>query len=128
MSENGQKNRKDTVSADRVTLREAAVTARVAGETVRRAVRSGALAATRGPRNRYEIDPADLRAWMVARLDADDAVARVVATAPALTPAQRAKLAEVLGGVSTDPIAGRDAQAARQLRADARDGIVGGAA
>lgn len=123
MSATGQK--KDAVH-DRVTLREAAATARVSEQTVRKAVLSGELAATRGPRRRWEIDPVDLRAWMVSRLDTDDAVARVVATVPSLTPAQRSRLAEVLGGVLMDLIADRDEQAARQLRADSRDGIVSG--
>lgn len=88
----------------RLTLQEAARDSRIGYSTLRKRVAEGLLPAERVGR-RVFIRPEHLAALSSPPVGrptleraVDDAVARVVAAAPRLTPDQRERLASILGG------------------------------
>lgn len=88
----------------RLTLQEAAQLRRIGHSTLRRKIADGSLRAERIGRRIY-VHPNDLDALaqpVVGRPTQEDAlesaVARIVAAAPRLTPAQLERLAVILGG------------------------------
>ncbi|WCD91453.1 helix-turn-helix domain-containing protein [Microbacterium sp. nov. GSS16] len=91
-------------NSSRLTLQEAARRRSIGQSTLRRKIADGILPAERIGRRIY-ISPGDLDALAqpivgrpTAERSIDAAVARVVAEAPRLTPAQLERLAVILGG------------------------------
>ena len=82
-----------------LTLRQAADTAGMSPVTIRRHLRDGDLPSVRDARGHYRVDPDDLALWVAGR-SIDEAIAQVVAAAPALSDAQRSRLAGILGGAA----------------------------
>lgn len=80
-----------------LTLRQAADTAGMSPVTIRRHLRDGDLPSTRDRRGHYRVDSDDLALWLAGR-SIDEAIAQVVAAAPALSDAQRARLTGILQG------------------------------
>lgn len=80
-----------------LTLRQAADTAGMSPVTIRRHLRDGDLPATRDRRGHYRVDSDDLALWLAGR-SIDEAIAQVVAAAPALSDVQRSRLTGILQG------------------------------